>query len=494
MEQTVLPNWLEKRANLSPNRNALITKDVTFTFKELFEHSKEYSSKLYNHGIRFNSKVGVIQSNSVEMVLTIHALLHIGAEIVLHNTRLTEEELSYQFKDAQLDWLIIEDSYYHLVKNHFVNKESIITVEMLPHMKSDEQFEVVKEFNLLNTATVMYTSGTSGNPKGVMQTYGNHWWSAVGSMLNLGLNEKDTWLCTVPLFHISGLSILFRSVIYGITVVLHEQFQEDEVNFAIKNQHITIMSVVTAMLNRMLYTLGEETYPSSFRCMLLGGGPAPLSLLESCKQKGIPVYQTYGMTETSSQIVTLSPEYSLEKLGSAGKALFPSQLKIQKDGKEVTANEVGEILVKGPNVTKGYIRKKEATIESFENGWLKTGDMGYIDEDGFLYVVDRRSDLIISGGENVYPAEIEAALVKHPDVFEAGVTGISDERWGQIPVAFVVLHTNADRKDELIEHCKTHLARYKVPKQIYIVDHLPRNSANKLLRRKLVQLIPVEEE
>ncbi len=218
--------------------------------------------------------------------------------------------------------------------------------------------------------------------------------------------------------------------------------------------------------------------------MLLGGGPAPIHLLEQCKQKGIPVFQSYGMTETSSQIVTLAPEYSLEKIGSAGKALFPSQLRIEVDGRQAAANEAGEIVVFGPNVTKGYWNRLDATEQSIQAGWLHTGDIGYLDEEGFLYVLDRRSDLIISGGENVYPAEIESVLSSHPAVFEAGVRGVDDEKWGQVPLAFVVLKEEVTEQ-QLLAYCRDHLASYKIPREIVFCPELPRNGANKLLRREL---------
>lgn len=490
MQNTMLPNWLKKRAELSPNRIALIMKEKQVTFQELYDCSIEYASKLRSKGIQYRDAVGILMGNRFEMVVTIHALMHIGAKIVLHNIRLTSEELSWQFQDADLKWIITEEKYANKVAETHSHYAATIMVEHIPSMKRSVEVEIVQEFDLNKTATIMYTSGTTGNPKGVMQTYGNHWWSAVGSMLNLGLHEGDTWLCVVPMFHISGLSILFRSVIYGITIIVHEQFDEEEANLAIQEHKVTIMSVVTAMLNRMIVKLGDRVYPPTFRCMLLGGGPAPLSLLETCKEKAVPVFQTYGMTETASQIVTLSPEYSLDKLGSAGKALFPSQLEIHIDSHVASANEIGEIVVKGPNVTKGYANRQDATEAAFNNGWFKTGDIGYLDEDGFLFVVDRRSDLIISGGENVYPAEIEAVLMKHEAVFEAGVTGIEDEKWGQIPVGFVVVHESSYvKEDELQAHCRNHLASYKVPKNIFIVKELPRNSANKLLRRSLRKLM-----
>ncbi|PJN91185.1 AMP-binding protein, partial [Bacillus sp. mrc49] len=242
----------------------------------------------------------------------------------------------------------------------------LLFIEQLPNERTAE---ILQEFYLEDTATIMYTSGTTGNPKGVIQSFGNHWWSAVGSVLNLGLHEGDTWYCAVPIFHISGLSILMKSVIYGMKVVLAERFDEREANKAIQENGVTIISVVTTMLNRMVHDLKGASYPDDFRCMLLGGGPAPIHLLEACKEKKIPVYQSYGMTETSSQIVTLAPEYSMTKIGSAGKPLFPSQLRIEKDGKVSGPGEAGEIVVSGPNVTKGYFNRLDATQQAISDGW-----------------------------------------------------------------------------------------------------------------------------
>ena len=483
-QQNFMPNWLKKRAQLSPQRPAIIYEEKPYTFLELYELSLQFSRKLHTQGVRSNDKIGLLMNTSLEMVVAIHASMQLGTQLILFNSRLTTQELMWQFEDSQLDWLITEEPFRDNIGSHY----SPLFIEQLELVEESKSFAAVEEFDLNKVGTIMYTSGTSGYPKAVMQTYGNHWWSAIGSMLNLGLQENDRWLCTMPLFHISGLSILLRSVIYGMTVILHKQFNEELVNDHIRRYEVTIMSVVTAMLNRMLVQLGDNCYPSSLRCLLLGGGPAPLNILESCKQKGIPVFQTYGMTETSSQIVTLSPEYSIEKLGSAGKALFPSQLKIMADSHEAGVREIGEILVKGPNVTAGYVNRPEESCKAIQDGWLKTGDIGYLDEDGFLYVVDRRSDLIISGGENVYPAEVEAALMRHPSVFEAGVTGADDAKWGQVPVAFVVLDGVAE-KEELLSHCRHHLAAYKVPKEIYFVNELPRNSSNKLLRRHLIKLM-----
>lgn len=242
------------------------------------------------------------------------------------------------------------------------------------------------------------------------------------------------------------------------------------------------MSVVAATLSRLLRS-SEGSYHENFRGMLLGGGPAPKPILEECAERGIPVFQTYGMTETSSQIATLSPEYSLTKLGSAGKPLFPCQLRIAAEGGEAPYKE-GEILVKGPNVTVGYLNREEANKEAFVGGWFHTGDIGYVDEEGFLFVLDRRSDLIISGGENIYPAEVESVLLDHPAVIEAGVTGVTNEKWGQVPAAFIVEKEPVE-EEELRRFCQSRLAKYKCPAYFIKVEGLPRNASNKLLRREL---------
>ncbi|MFJ8245907.1 o-succinylbenzoate--CoA ligase [Peribacillus asahii] len=478
-----LPNWLKKRADITPTRPAIEFEGITYSFKELNHMVEEMAGKLAAKGVQQGNTCAILVRNHLDSVVMIHALFYIGVRIVMLNHKLTANELAWQIQDSQASILFSERHFADTLKE-IEQEVSTVSVCIKEELVEAVSPQIMTDFYLEDTATIMYTSGTTGKPKGVMQTFGNHWWSAVGSALNLGLHEQDSWYCAVPIFHISGLSILMRSVIYGMKVVLVEKFDEEEANRHICKNGVTIISVVTAMLNRMLLNLGDRNYPSSFRCMLLGGGPAPLPLLEHCKEKDIPVFQTYGMTETASQIVTLTPEYSMEKIGSAGKALFPSQIRIEVDGKQAKPDEAGEIVVFGPNVTKGYFNRVDATEQAIKAGWLYTGDIGYLDDEGFLYVLDRRSDLIISGGENVYPAEIESVLSAHPAVFEAGVTGVTDEKWGQVPLAFVVL-TEEVTEQQLLAHCREHLAAYKMPREIVFCDYLPRNGANKLLRRKL---------
>ncbi|WP_066063227.1 o-succinylbenzoate--CoA ligase [Neobacillus soli] len=488
MLNETMPNFLKKRAFLTPERTAVYFREQTLTFKQLYDYSLKAAGQFQVLGVKKDQFVGVLLKNHIDTVVILFALQLLGVKAVILNNRLTPAELVWQLKDSTTDLLILEDSFSEIEQaiKQQISALKTITKDSLFNLEPEFP-EIAEEISLSDICTIMYTSGTTGNPKGVMQTFGNHWWSSVGSALNLGFSDGDCWLCSVPLFHISGFSILMRSVIYGMPIVVHEHFDAERTIEDIAEKNVTIMSVVGTMLTGIVETLEDRRLPDYFRCMLLGGGPAPLPLLQTCVEKSIPVFQTYGMTETSSQIVTLSPEYSLNKLGSAGKPLFPSEIRIEQDNRSIAdAGQAGEIVVKGPNVTAGYLFRPEATSEKIQNGWLYTGDIGYLDGEGFLYVLDRRSDLIISGGENIYPAEVESVLLAHPMVADAGVTGLDDVKWGQVPIAFIVKREGTTVSvEELKQFCLERLAKYKVPKEFYFTEKLPRNAAKKLLRRKL---------
>jgi o-succinylbenzoate---CoA ligase len=477
-----IPNLLSKRAYLTPYRVAFIFEEQEVTFSELYEKSHAVAEQLTTLGVKKEDHVGVLLKNHIEMVYILFGIQLIGGIAVCLNNRLTTSEIDWQLKDSRITLLITEEKYTKIYSDLEVSM--MLKHELFKQIRTT--IRVPEEINLNDICSIMYTSGTTGNPKGVLHTYGNHWWSATGSALNLGINDNDRWICAVPLFHISGFSILMRGIIYGMTVLLHESFDEEKVLKEIIHNRASIISVVSTMLIRLLDKINSPL-PSTFRCALAGGGPVSKHLLEDCVQKNIPVYQTYGMTETASQVVTLSPEDSLAKLGSAGKPLFPVQLKI-KNTRETEAKpfESGEIFIKGPNVTIGYLNRLAETNEKIQSGWLSTGDIGYLDEDGFLFVQDRRSDLIISGGENIYPAEIEGILQSHDQVLEAGVIGIEDLEWGQVPVAIVVKKAGTSLTiEQLLDFSLGKLAKYKVPKKIVFIDELPRNAAKKLIRHKL---------
>lgn len=497
-----LPDWLARCAANAPQRLAVQDEHTRWSFADLDREASRAARQLAAFGVPEGGRVALLACNSCAYVAFVHALTRLGAILVPLNARLTEDELCWQLRDVQAT-LLVSDARY-AARAEAIGRE-------LPDLPRAELLEIadgnttisetqVKTDVVLRslidldaTQAIIYTSGTTGQPKGAIITYGMQWWNAIGSALNLGHAPDDRWLACLPLFHIGGLSILIRSIIYGIGVIVHEHFDAAAVNRSIREDGVTMISVVAVMLQRMLDAQPDGDYPPALRCVLLGGGPAPYPLLEECAHRHIPVVQTYGLTESCSQAVTLAPGDALRKLGSAGRPLLPVQLRVMGDGLEMPAGEPGEIYLRGPTITPGYADRPEATARAFHDGWLATGDIGYLDGEGYLYVLDRRADLIISGGENIYPAEIESALLSHPDVAEAGVRGQPDAQWGQVPVAFV--HMRADSavtSDELLAYIGQRLARYKLPRIIHLVGPLPRTSSGKLLRRALEGTMPTK--
>ncbi|MBL8046444.1 MAG: AMP-binding protein, partial [Anaerolineales bacterium] len=325
----MLPDWLNHRAALTPERLALVTSGARWTFRELNERVSGAAVWLQTLGVQSGERVAVLARNSANYVVLVHAISRAGAVLVPLNTRLTPAELAWQINHLSVKLLLTDDA--HTQTADALAQPTPLRVESLSqdftHHVSRFTFHATS-FSLDSIHSILFTSGTTGQPKGAQLTFGNHWWSAVGSALNLGLHADDVWLACLPLFHVGGLSILLRGVIYGIPVVVHESFDAVAVNAAIAAERVTIISVVSAMLQRML-EVGFGAQPTSLRCILLGGGPAPRPLLEACAERGLPVVQTYGLTEAASQVATLAPEDALRKLGSAGKPLMPTELKIE---------------------------------------------------------------------------------------------------------------------------------------------------------------------
>jgi O-succinylbenzoic acid--CoA ligase len=507
----LLPNWLVQRAATSPNKLALQDSQSRWTFADLECHSASIARRLRTLGVQPGDHVAILFRNSLEFAVLVHATPRIEAVLVPLNIRLVAAELTWQVANVGAR-LLIHDSHYAPLARSIQGLMPELSLVLLQPLSSPDQRSAAGATDTLAclndvaeadtalqdqidtsaVATIIHTSGTTGRAKGAMLSYGNHWWSAIGSALNLGTHNDDRWLAALPLFHVGGLAILMRSVIYGAPAVIHESFDPVAVNRAIDEDGITIVSAVSTMLQRMLEARGSEPYPSTLRCVLLGGGPAPQALLEECARRSIPVVQTYGLTEAASQVATLAPEDAQRKLGSAGKPLLPTMVRIDQDGKQATG-EVGEILVCGPTVMAGYINRPDATEHTLRDGWLHTGDLGYLDDEGYLYLVNRRNDLIISGGENVYPAEVEAVLLRHPAIEEAYVVAVPDQRWGQVPGAAIKLRPNCSLgEDAVIGFCREQLASYKVPKYVRFTDVFPLNATGKILRNALQSLFAVD--
>jgi O-succinylbenzoic acid--CoA ligase len=326
--------------------------------------------------------------------------------------------------------------------------------------------------------SIVFTSGTSGAPKGVVLTHGNQAASAAGACERLGVTAEDRWLLCMPLCHVGGLGIVIRSVRVGFGVVVHPRFDAEAFVRTVADERVTVVSVVAAMLSRVLDVATDEPAAlASLRCVLVGGGPLPAVVLERARAAGLPVRQTYGLTEAAS-MVTSEEAGAPTEAGRVGAPIRGVALRIAgADG-----DGVGQILVRGPVVMAGYLDDQAGTAAALDQGWLHTGDLGRLGDDGVLYVAGRRSDLVVTGGENVHPSEVEAVLLAHPAVADAVVYGVPDDTWGERIEARVVLRTAAVDTGVLAAWCATHLARFKIPKAFHPVRDLPRTASGKLVR------------
>ncbi|MDQ7033360.1 MAG: o-succinylbenzoate--CoA ligase [Anaerolineae bacterium] len=397
-------------------------------YGDLDDATLKTNRHLSGWGIAKGQSVAFLLNSDAKTVAIIFALIRLGAIIVPLNTRLSASEIEFQLENTDCTTIIYDDYFHGKIKS-LGNNYKLLAVSAIFEQESGAYRETSINFD--SPFAIVHTSGTSGKPKGAVLTYGNVFYSAMASAYRIGHLPDDKWLCVLPLYHVGGLSILMRAVLYGITVDLRQKFDVDEINHALTHDDITLVSLVPTMLYRLLEARKEPWNPK-LRLVLLGGAAASPELMQRCIEERIPVATTYGMTEASSQIATTLPGDAVRKLGSVGKPLMFTQIRIvDENDNDVRTGEYGEIIVKGLSVMKEYYGNLEATKKTLRDGWLYTGDIGYLDNDGDLFLVQRRSDLIVSGGENVYPAEVEAALRQHPAIKAVAVVGVDDAEWGQ---------------------------------------------------------------
>jgi O-succinylbenzoic acid--CoA ligase len=438
-----LDDWLAQRSQSCPDRTALVADGSEVTYAELEAEATWVARRLIAHGVRRGSTVAMTMHPRREQVVMVHALMKVGAVLLPLGPRLSAEERAAVIA---------------------TEKPAVDLDDAGELTQTEADLPLLGEHDMDDVAGHVMTSGSTGTPEPIGLTYGNFLWSAVASAFNIGVEPEDRWLCCLPLSHISGLGIVMRSVIYGTAAVVHDGFDVDRVAESLERDRISVVSLVATMLTRLLDAGADLSGP---RALLIGGGPVPEDPLEEALGRGATVVQTYGLTETCSQVTTLAPADARRKLGSAGRPLLTTHLRIQD----------GEILVQGPTVAPG---------RADADGWLHTGDLGRIDEEGFLYVEDRMDDLIVTGGENVVPAEVEKVLLRHPEVADAAVVGREDPEWQQAVTAIVVLEDGSEvSPDELRRHCAESLAGFKVPKRVELAAALPRTPSGKLMRRAL---------
>ena len=486
-----LPNWLDAAARSQPKKLALSFTDHHWTYADLRRSACAAATILADARGEAAGRIGVLSANRPGFVITVHAATRLAAPIVPLNWRQTSEEIAWQLRDSAVTVLVVDAERVDVALTASANLPITIVAMMdlerasepPPHLNGEPPIELDRE------AAVIYTSGTSGRPKGARISYGNLWFSAIGSALHLDHRSDDVWLAAMPLFHVGGLSILFRAVIGALPVVLQKRFDPESMISAIADG-ATLVSVVPFMLQRMLEVHGEARWPASVRRVLVGGSSTPASLIEECLRLGIPVAPTYGLTEAASQATTLLPEEAASRPFSSGRPLPLTEVRINVPSGAAAPGEIGSIEIRGPTLFSGYLGAEDRPVGMSADSWFPTGDAGYMDDEAYLYVVDRRDDLIISGGENIYPAEIEGVLHSHPAVADAGVIGVADGDWGSRPVAAVVWRGDPETAvADLLRHCQERLARYKIPDRILLLEDLPRSPSGKLLRRELREQI-----
>jgi O-succinylbenzoic acid--CoA ligase len=488
---TQIFNWLEAAARSHPEKLALAFAGQRWTFSDLRASVAAAAKVLSTARAESSGRIGILSANRPGIVFTIHAATRMSVPFVPLNWRQTADELAWQLRDAGIAVLVVDEERAPVAKTACASLP--VTIVPMSALESaaapgDGPGEP-SQIDLEREATVIYTSGTSGRPKGARITNGNLWFGAMASALHLGHHPEDVWLAAMPLFHVGGLAILFRGLIGAIPVILHERFDPESALAAI-DEGVTLLSVVPTMLQRMLEARGETPWPATPRCVLVGGSAPPPRLIEESVSRGIPIAPTYGLTEATSQVTTLLPGGVSRKPASSGLPLPLTEVRIVTQAGVAPPEAVGEIEIRGPTVFAGYLGDHSPRPSDLNAGWFRTGDAGYLDSDGYLYVVDRRDDLIVSGGENVYPAEIERVLRQHLAVLDAGVIGVPDASWGSRPVAAVVWRGDLDRaRGDLLDHCRQHLPKYKVPDRFLFLSELPRSPSGKLLRRTLRETI-----
>ena len=456
-------DWLRYGAEHYPNRICI----NEYTYNDIYRGVVHVARKLELLGA---SRIAILSDNSVTMAIYVLATMVVHKELLLLNVHLKPKEIKNQL--AQLDVTTVLHSVER--REQLPNSISTIVFESLERILSDEEADDTFDwtFEDRDIAIIMNTSATTGQFKSVPLRWGQIRAHVQASKEVLGKTEQDNWLMVLPLFHVSGLSILLRSLYNGTAVTILPKYDKAQVLKLIESENINMMSLVPTILTQ----LEPSIIHHNLRVILLGGEFIPMALIDACEKKSLPIYKTYGMTETFSQSVTFSVLDYPHKRDSVGKPLPGMQVRIDKPD----ADGVGEIHLTGPMVMTGYIDKEPIDSD------LNTDDIGYVDEDGFVYILNRRKDLIISGGENIYPKELEDLVYTLPSVKECAVVPVPDPKWGQVPALFVAFHDGESMTaDAILSFMTKSLAKYKVPKYVKILPALPRNGTGKIVRNEL---------
>jgi acyl-CoA synthetase (AMP-forming)/AMP-acid ligase II len=498
-------NWcavLAHHASRTPDKALCRMGDTVVTYAGMARNSAELAAGLAARGVAAGDVVGLLSYNSNEFLEVIFAANHLGAIAMPINWRLAAPEVRFILEHSQAKALVCDPSLLELADEATAGMEAalariVVSADEHPGWTRLAAVRVAGAApERVRTSgddvhRLMYTSGTTGRPKGVMLTHANLAWKNLGHMVEFGFTSADVALACGPLYHVGALDLTTTTMIFaGATTIIHKAFDAAAVVDEIERSRVTAIWLAPAMVNSIMALPDIESRDLSSLKLVIGGGEKmPIPLIERLRRVFPSAWfaDAYGLTETVSGDTFLDRDSTVSKLGSVGRPCLYLELDIwDESGATVPAGERGEIVLRGPKVFKGYWRDPAATATAFAGGWFHTGDIGVRDEDGYVYIVDRLKDMIISGGENIAGSEVERVLYEHDAVLEAAVVGRPDAKWGEVPIAYVVLRPGSSATpEELVEHCRGKLAKFKVPKDVFLIDVLPRNPSGKILKREL---------
>ncbi len=485
-------DWIEQHAATRPNKTALVDdhRGLTITYGDLGERVRRLATWMVSVGVGRGDRVAFLSENTTDIFEVLFACAKVGAILVPINWRLAQPEIAFIVDDCRPRAVIFEGQF----------GDAVASLPIPVSLRLGDDFEAAKRGADPDAAprmssthddilAILYTSGTTGKPKGAIETVGMFFWNAVNIGGEVELTRSSIGLNVLPTFHTGGLNLYTTPLLHlGGTSVILRGFDAERMLHWLVSGEIThffgVPAVYQFLVEDHIWVTADLSRVTSWAC---GGSPMPVALLERYAEHGIIIRQGMGLTETSPTLFLTDTEHALSKAGSVGKTAMHTEIRIvDETGGDVAPGEVGELWARGPNVTPGYWERPEANRESFTDGWLHTGDAARMDADGYVYIVDRWKDMYISGGENVYPAEVEQVYFRHPNVRDVSVIGVPDDRWGEVGLAVVVLRdVEAFDEREFLAFAEDQLARYKLPKAVWVVGELPRNAAGKVLKRLL---------
>ncbi|MFC4769084.1 acyl-CoA synthetase [Effusibacillus consociatus] len=488
-------DWLAVRARLTPSKIAVVevSSGIRLTYEQFNERVNRLAGYLQRSGVSKGDRIALLSPNSIRYLELLFAAGKIGAMFVPLNGRFSIPELAYVVNDCKPRILVYTDSYQSAVSGLTSHTEIPILLNESGYQSVLTESTEINRFVPLEMEdpwAIIYTGGTTGYPKGVILSHRAITWNAINTMVSWGITENDVTPVYLPMFHTGGLNALTTPVLYaGGTVVIGKEFNASSIIRVVETERCTIALFVPTMYHMLIQApeFAEAAF-SSMHTFLSGGAPCPSSIYEAFRTKGLNFKEGYGLTEAGPNNFYIHPQDAKRKIGSVGVPMFHTDIRlVDSNGNDVSDEETGEIWIAGPHLFSGYWNKPQATVETLVGGWLRTGDLGRRDEEGYYYITGRKKEMIITGGENVYPLEVEHVLESHPDINEVAVVGLPDPKWGEVVTAVLVtVKHKRISGEELKTYCAGKLAGYKIPKLFLFVDELPKTSVGKIDKKRII--------